>query len=134
MYRSLLLIPVLFLGCQQQSVKEASRANGSGAATETPFTLVHGNVNSDSAVFEQAGITASFANSGGMQVIHITRQGKRLINYMRAIDSTNTVIPVPSLIIKGMDTSVEVKAGARHFFFRIKNNKAIYMKSPQRSE
>jgi hypothetical protein len=113
------------LACGQPAEKE-------GALTETPFTLVHGNVNSDSAVFEQAGITAAFTNTRGMQVIHITRQGKRLINYMRAIDSGATVIPTPSLIIKGGDTSVAVKAGARHFFFPIKNNKATYVKSPPR--
>jgi hypothetical protein len=123
-YRCLFLLAVLCLACGQ-SAKE-------GALTEIPFTLTHGSVNSDSAVFEQAGITAAFTNTRGMQVIHITRQGKRLINYIRAIDSGATVIPTPGLIIKGGDTSVAVKTGSRHFFFLIKNNRATYVKSPQK--
>jgi hypothetical protein len=128
-HRSLLLIPILLFGCQQLTTKETSQANGSmAAATETPFKLVSGNVKRNSAIFEQSGVTASFANTAGMQVIHITRQGKLLINYMRAIDSTATVIPVPYLIITGTDTSVGIKAATMHFFFRIKDNKATYTK------
>lgn len=136
MYRIILLIPVLLFGCQQSAHQETAKAGSSQktATTNTPvpFKLISGNMNSDSAVFEAAGITASIANpSAGMQTIHITQHGKRLINYMRAIDSNAAVIPVPELFITGTDTLVGFniqQPSARKFFFKIKNNKATYTK------
>jgi len=134
--RTLLLLPVLLLGCKQPATKtpqEATPANVTGTQTvPVPFSLISGNINSDSAVFEAAGITASIANSGtGMQTIHITREGKRLINYMRAIDSAAATIPVPQLMITGTDTAVGFNtepAANRKIFFKIKNNRATYTK------
>jgi hypothetical protein len=140
--RTLLLLPVLILSCKQPATKtpsEAIPATLTGAKTvPVPFSLISGNTNSDSAVFEAAGITASIANSGtGMQTIHITREGKRLINYMRAIDSTVTAIPVPQLIITGTDTVVGLNTDpvtTRKIFFKIKNNRATYTKTDDSSE
>lgn len=131
MQRTLLLLPVLMLSCKQPATKTPSGAAASAIqAAPVPFTLTNGNINSDSAVFEAAGITASIANSGaGMQTIHITREGRRLINYMRAIDTIDTLIPVPQLMITGTDTVVAINtapAGTRKIFFKIKNNKATY--------
>ncbi|MDR6565439.1 hypothetical protein [Chitinophaga ginsengisegetis] len=140
MQRTLLLLPVLILSCKQPATKTPQEA---ASVTETqavpvPFTVISGNINSDSAVFEAAGITAAIANSGtGMQTIHITREGKRLINYMRAIDSTAKAIPVPQLIITGTDTVVGLStapAAARNIFFKIKNNKATYIKTGNSSK
>ncbi|MET3875989.1 hypothetical protein ABIE50_001401 [Chitinophaga sp. OAE865] len=132
--RTLLLLPVLILSCKQPATKTSSGAASAAIsdvqAEPAPFTLTSGNINSDSAIFEAAGITASIANSGtGMQTIHITREGRRLINYMRAIDTSDTVIPVPQLIITGTDTAVGINtipATSRKIFFKIKNNKATY--------
>ncbi|WP_142683840.1 hypothetical protein [Chitinophaga polysaccharea] len=132
MQRTLLLLPVLILSCKQPATKTSSGAAviSDIQAEPVPFTLTSGNINSDSAIFEAAGITASIANSGtGMQTIHITREGRRLINYMRAIDTSDTVIPVPQLIITGTDTAVGINttpATSRKIFFKIKNNKATY--------
>ena len=131
--RTLLLLPVLILSCKQPATKTSSGtafANADVQAVPVPFTLTSGNINSDSAVFETAGITASIVNSGtGMQTIHITREGRRLVNYMRAIDTSDTVIPIPQLMITGTDTAVGINtapAGTRKIFFKIKNNKATY--------
>jgi hypothetical protein len=135
-YRFLLLIPILLFGCQQTARQKApDPAHSDNPATETkpiPFKLISGNTNSDSAAFEAEGITATIVNSqAGMQTIHITQHGKRLINYIRAVDSSNTALPAPELFITGTDTAVGFnlqQPSARKFFFRIKNNKAIYTK------
>jgi len=135
-YRILLLLPVLLLSCQQSTQQEAGKTNTSSKPAEEsvsiPFKLIGGSTESDSAVFEAKGITASVVNSSaGMQTIHITQHGKRLINYMRAVDSSVTALPVPELIITGTDTSVGFNIpapSARKFFFQIKNNKATYTK------
>ncbi|HEY9258618.1 hypothetical protein [Chitinophaga sp.] len=136
MYRALLLLPILLLSCQQPAQQEAGQTNTPAKPAKEsapiPFKLISGNAGSDSAVFETEGITAAIVNSSaGMQTIHITQNGKRLINYMRALDSGVTVIPVPELIITGTDTSVGFNIpspSARKFFFKIKNNKATYTK------
>jgi hypothetical protein len=129
--RTLLLLPVLFIGCTQPS--STSTAGKTAAATTRaavkpkPFRLISGKTDSDSAVFEAAGITAAIANgANGIQTIHITREGKRLINYMRAVDSGATTIPVPQLILTGTDTAVGFNNSK--ILFNIKNNRATYTK------
>lgn len=137
MQKTLLLLSVFILSCKQPATKNpsgtASAAMADAQAAPVPFTLTSGDINSDTAVFEVAGITASIVNSGsGMQTIHITREGRRLINYMRAIDTGDTVIPIPQLIITGTDTAVGINttpAATRKIFFKIKNNKATYTRS-----
>ncbi|MBO9730380.1 MAG: hypothetical protein J7623_17200 [Chitinophaga sp.] len=137
MYRILLLLPVLLFSCQeparQGTNNGTSSAKPSKAAAPVPFKRIDGSNSRDSAVFEAKGITATIVHSSeGMQTIHITQNGKRLINYMRAIDSNVTTIPVPELLIVGTDTSVGFNISApsaRKFFFKIKNNKATYTKT-----
>lgn len=134
MQRTLLLLPVLLLSCKQPATKtptgSAPATTADVQAVPVPFTLTSGNTNSDSAIFEAAGITAAIVNSGtGMQTIHITREGRRLINYMRAVDAGDTVIPIPQLMITGTDTVVGINTSPtvpRKIFFKIKNNKATY--------
>lgn len=136
MYRTLLLIPILLLSCQQSTPGEAAKTNSIAKPAEKtkpiPFKLISGNTESDSAVFEAKGITATIVNSSaGMQTIHITQNGKRLINYMRAVDSSAKAIPLPELLITATDTAVGFNIpspSARKFFFKIKNNKATYTK------
>jgi hypothetical protein len=135
-YRTLLLLPILLYSCQQSAQQESGKANSSSTPAKEsraiPFKLISGNTGGDSAVFEAKGITAAIVNSSaGMQTIHITQHGKRLINYMRAVDSGAAAIPAPELIITGTDTSVGFNIpspSARKFFFKIKNNKATYTK------
>lgn len=137
MQRALLLIPIFLFACQPTATKEEATTGQQPVATAktTPkpvaFKLISGNTNSDTAVFEQAGITAGIANTGnGMQTIHITQKGKRLINYMRAIDSATAGLPTPTLIITGTDTLVSFNIQqANSFSFKIKNNRGVYMKS-----
>jgi hypothetical protein len=135
-YRTLLLLPILLFSCQQSAQREAGKTNPTAKpareSAPIPFKLISGNTGSDSAVFEAKGITATIVNSSaGMQTIHITQNGKRLINYMRAVDSSITALPAPELIITGTDTSVGFNISspsARKFFFKIKNNRATYTK------
>lgn len=142
MHRALLLIPIFLFACQQTATKEEITTGGQPATTAktTPkpvaFKLISGNTNSDTAVFEQAGITARITNTGnGMQTIHITQQGKRLINYMRAIDSATTGLPTPTLVITGTDTLVSFnRQQTNSFSFKIKNNRGIYMKSTHQAD
>ncbi|SEW27735.1 hypothetical protein [Chitinophaga arvensicola] len=131
MQRTLLLLAVLFIGCTQPASRSAAdkttAATSIANAKPEPFRLISGKTDSDSAVFEAAGITASIANAAnGIQTIHITREGKRLINYMRAIDSNATAIPVPQLIITGTDTAVGFNTNK--ILFKIKDNRATYTK------
>jgi|GEM_PF-1760640 len=135
-YRTILLIPVFLLGCQQTSQQQAAKTGNSPAGAVPrppfPFKLIGGDAAGDSAVFEAGGITATIVNSpAGMQTIHITQHSKRMINYMRATDTGAVAIPVPALIITGTDTVVDFnlqQPAARKFFFNIKNNKATYTK------
>ncbi|NLR79673.1 hypothetical protein [Chitinophaga eiseniae] len=142
MQRSLLLIPIFLFACRQIATKEEATTGQQPATTAqtTPkpvaFKLISGNTNSDTAVFEQAGITAGITNTGnGMQTIHITQQGKRLINYMRAIDSATTALPTPMLVITGTDTLVTFNMQQDNSFsFKIKNNRGVYMKSTHQAD
>lgn len=134
MQRILLLLPVLFFGCKQPASKSTAEKTAATVnmreVKPQPFDLISGKIESDSAVFEAAGITAAIGNGpNGIQTIHITREGKRLINYMRAIDSTATTIPVPQLIITGTDTAVGFNMGKMRF--NIKNNRATYTKGDE---
>ncbi|NLR56548.1 hypothetical protein HGH93_00450 [Chitinophaga polysaccharea] len=142
MQRSLLLVPIFLFACQQTATKEETTTGQPPVTTAktTPksvaFKLISGNTNSDTAVFEQAGITAGIANTGnGMQTIYITQQGKRLINYIRAIDSATTALPTPALVITGTDTLVSFnRQQTNSFSFKIKNNRGFYMKSTHQAD
>lgn len=124
----LLLILLLLIGCQPSPTPHTGKNPGtrpSGTASPHPFRLISGSTAGDSAVFEAADITTAITNSGaGTQTIHITRQGKRLINYIRAVDSGRIEIPVPQLLIAGTDTSILLQ----HIVFKIKNGKAVHSK------
>lgn len=137
MYRTLLLLPFLLFSCQQPASEKATTVSSTEKqapeSAPIPFKLISGNTGSDSTVFEAKGITAIIVNSSaGMQTIHLLQNGKRLINYMRTVDTTAMSIPAPELIITGTDTSVGFSIpapSARKFFFKIKNNSATYTKT-----
>ncbi|HVI43611.1 MAG TPA: hypothetical protein VM802_02025 [Chitinophaga sp.] len=100
------------------------------------FKLISGGTGLDSAVFTKADITVSFNISpDSTQTIHITQRGKRMINYIRKMDSAEKAIPVPYLSVSGKDTLVGFhipnQYNNKHFFFKIKNNKATYTKTIQ---
>ncbi|MEC5142145.1 hypothetical protein [Chitinophaga sp. 212800010-3] len=125
-------------GCQSSADKKAgdhvTTPTSSDKINNQPFRLISGNTAGDSAVFEAADIVTTIANTGsGMQTIHIMRQGKRLINYMRAVDTGNNVIPTPQLHIAGTDTAVVLnvqrKDSSGPIIFKIKNNKATHNRS-----
>ncbi|MFY0252452.1 hypothetical protein ACDQ55_00710 [Chitinophaga sp. 30R24] len=117
----------MLLACEQVPQQKGAQPHHEGAVP-VPFKLVSGQKDGDSAAFERGDIKTTFTYEAGMQTIQLIRQGKRLINYIRAIDSSvSKTFPVPQLIVDNGDTVVGFSTG--NFFFRIKNNQAIYSKA-----
>jgi hypothetical protein len=126
-----LLIPLLALACQQTAPENTSSVPTTDGATNKKtrsFKVLSTSGNADSGAYELNGIRVTVVNTLPMQNINISLQGKRLINYLHAIDSPTTGIPVPSLVTTNKDTIVVVDYQQQRYSFRIKENKATLIK------
>ncbi|CAL1516478.1 hypothetical protein [Chitinophaga sp. MM2321] len=128
----LLSLSILLFGACKNNNQRAKAPSAAGENARV-FKLVSGDTDSSSAAFSLSGITVSFLNTpDSMQTILINGGGKRLVNYIREIDSTETFLPTPYLSIKGKDTMVSFSISHENkqteFLFNIKNNKATHTK------
>jgi hypothetical protein len=126
------LISLLVIACQQPDSSPAAgipaKLVSGNKQQSTSFTRVSAVESSDSGVFELNGFRVTVTNTLPMQNINVSLKGKRLINYLHAIDSLATSIPVPTLITSDKDTVVAVTYQEQRYLFSIKNNKAALFK------
>ncbi|RFS22807.1 hypothetical protein DVR12_13545 [Chitinophaga silvatica] len=132
MYKFYYLICLLGLACQQpaSSPEVADKPTTSKSSKEKTisFNKLSADENADSAEFEANGIRVTITNTLPMQAINISQKNKRLINYLHAIDSPTTSIPVPTLITSNKDTVVVITYQEQRYSFMIKNNTATLSK------
>ena len=126
------LISLLVIACQQPASSPAAgipaKLVSGNKQKSTSFTRLSAAETIDSGVFELNGFRVAVTNTLPMQNINISLKGKRLINYLHAIDSPATSIPVPTLITSDKDTVVAVTYQEQRYLFPIKNNKATLSK------
>ncbi|RBL92752.1 hypothetical protein [Chitinophaga flava] len=138
MNRAIILISfsiLSFVACNPATEAGSQQSNSKGimssrVAKPTAFKLSGGHPDSSNATFALSGITVSFVNTTeALQTISIQQNEKRLINYIRAFDTTEKVLPTPYLTINGKDTVITFNIRQDAFRFRIKDNKATYTKT-----
>lgn len=126
-----LLIPFLALACQPTTPENTSSVPTTVGATNKKtksFKVLSNGENVDSGTYELNGFKVTVVNTLPMQNINISLNGKRLINYLHAIDSPTTGIPVPSLVTTNKDTIVVVDYQQQRYSFQIKENKVTLIK------
>lgn len=135
MYKSIILLSfsvLSFIACNQPGEQGAHTGNGSrpgDGSKAVAFKLSKGHRDSSEATYALSGISVSFKNTpDSQQTISILKADKRLINYIRATDTTEKALPVPYLTVNGKDTLVSFSIRQKDFRFKIKDNKATYTK------
>ncbi|MBC9930882.1 hypothetical protein [Chitinophaga qingshengii] len=130
----LLSFSILSLAACNQADQSGNRGIGgifsSQAAKPVAFKLQSGHPDSSQASFVLSGITVSFEQSpDALQTISIRKNEKRLINYIRAVDTAEKMLPTPYMTINGKDTLITFNILEDAFRFKIKDNKATYTKT-----
>nr|WP_295872729.1 hypothetical protein [uncultured Chitinophaga sp.] len=125
---------VLSLVACNQSEQPGNRGLGgifsSKAGKPVAFKLQSGHPNSSNASYALSGITVSFEQTAdASQTISIRKGAKRLVNYIRATDTAETILPTPYMTINGKDTVITFNIRQDAFRFKIKDNKATYTKT-----
>ncbi|MBC9913522.1 hypothetical protein [Chitinophaga varians] len=126
---------VLSLAACNQSEQPGSSGKTGGLFTSkagkpVAFKLQSGHPDSGRASFVLSGITVSFDQTAdASQTISIKKDEKRLINYIRSVDTTEKTLPTPFMTINGKDTVITFSIRQDAFRFKIKDNRATYTKT-----
>ncbi|NSL88637.1 hypothetical protein ECE50_017480 [Chitinophaga sp. Mgbs1] len=139
-YKSIILLSICtccFFACQQTAEKtDEAKPSAASAAGAKAFKLTGGSKDSARATFTLSGISVAFSNNNDslpVQTISIRQGDKRLVNYIRAIDSSEKILPTPYLSVQGKDTlisfSVKKAQQQQDFSFKIRDGKATHSKT-----